>query len=76
MEELFELTGRYNLTLSFDEEQKTIYASTSTATSILSEDIEKIKELTGAEKAEIYADHDQEENFLIRLPLPKGEIKK
>lgn len=73
MKELFQLTGHYNLSLSFDEEQHTIYASTSTATSILSEDIQKIKEITGAEKAEIYADHDAKDNFLIQLPLPEDE---
>jgi len=73
MEELFELTGHYNLQLSFDEEERNIYASTNTATSILVEDLAKLKEITGAETAELYADKNSEENFLIQLKLPEKQ---
>lgn len=73
MEELLELTGHYNLALSFDEKQRTIYASSSTATSILVKDLDKLVEITGAEEAEVYADQDMEENFLIQLKLPDNE---
>lgn len=73
MEELFELTGHYNLQLTFNEEERNIYASTKTATSILVEDLEKLKEITGAEEAELYADRDSENNFLVQLKLPESE---
>lgn len=71
MEELFELTGHYNLSLTFDEDRREIYAASKTATSILVEDLQKLKEITDAEKAELYADNDQEDNFLIQLSLPE-----
>lgn len=72
MEELFELTGSYNLKLSFNEEERHIYASSKTATSILVEDLQKLKGVVGAEKAELYADNETEEdNFLIKLELPQ-----
>lgn len=71
MEELFNLAGKYNLNLSFNEEDKEIYASSKTAKSILVEDLEKIRELTGAEKAELYPEPlSEKENILIILPIP------
>jgi len=76
MEELFELTGHYNLQLSFNEEERHIYASSKTATSILVEDLQKLKEITGAEKAELYADNNTEEdNFIIQLQLPEKGVE-
>lgn len=72
MEELFELTGHYNLTLSFNEDEREIYASSKTATSVLVEDLQRLKEITGAEKAELHADNNTEEdNFILTLELPK-----
>lgn len=73
MEKLLELTGHYNFSLSFDEDQRTIFASTNSSTSILTEDLQTLKEVTGAEKAELYADKHAEENFLISLDLPEKQ---
>ena len=69
MKELFELTGSYNLQLSFNEEERHVYASSKTATSILVEDLQKLKGVVGAEKAELY--DTEEDNFLIKLELPQ-----
>lgn len=67
MDDVIELAGKYNFEVSLDEKNNSVYVSTKSATSILYEDVEKLKKLTDAEKAEIYADPHTDYNFLIQL---------
>lgn len=73
MDELLNLKGHYNLEINIDEDERRIYVTSNTATSFLLEDINTLKQITGAEKTEIYPDIEKNQKTIIQFTLPEEQ---